>query len=288
MKIISTNALIATLFLCSSFAALLIVATHSASKTYSSATFAYNEPPTYTAVAANARPTRPDRNLREVTARAIIPEASAKTTEEIVTDTEAKVTGLEETVQPEIFEATEFTTQHPTNLELEEPIKSTTVTEVATKPTTITTREVTEITPDTFEAAVITEVYRLTNKERSKKDLPILTLDQGLSNTAKQKAASMVQYDYFAHTDPFGCDFTCLLADTGYKALAWGENLMQYSGTRKPSAQTLAETTVKNWLKSSGHRENVLNPDYTHEGIAVVKTGNTYYVVSHYARPKID
>lgn len=280
MKIISTNALIATLFLCSSFAALLIVTTHSASRAYSSATFAYSEPPTYTAVAASARSTRPDRNLREVTARAIIPEASAKTTEEIVTDTE-------ETVQPEIFKAAELTTQHPTNLELEEPIKSTTATEASTKPTTVATTEAKK-TPDAFEAAVITEVYKLTNKERSKKDLPVLTLDQGLSNTAEQKAASMVQYDYFAHTDPFGCDFTCLLADTGYKALAWGENLMQYSGTRRPSAQALAETTVKNWLKSSGHRENVLNADYTHEGIAVIKTGNTYYVVSHYARPKID
>lgn len=275
MKIIGTNALIAALFLCSSIAALLIVTKHSSSVAVSSeAVFSYAEPPTYTAVVVQTETKRNVRERKVDIARAIIPEAVAQTVTETapVTTTQPE-TLLEQPVEPTAIIPPQFEQPDMPTEEFEEVKKKT--------PITISVPPV-----DAFSAEVIAAVHRLTNAERKRKGLPTLTLDTQLTATAMSKADSMAKLDYFAHTDPHGCDFTCLLKDSGYKALAWGENLMQYSSTKRPTAESLAETTVKNWLKSSGHRENILNADYTHEGVAVIKTGNTYYIVSHYTKPK--
>lgn len=37
---------------------------------------------------------------------------------------------------------------------------------------------------------------------------------------------------------------------------------------------------VEGWMNSSGHRENILFPEYTHGGIGVVKV-NDYYIITH-------
>lgn len=174
------------------------------------------------------------------------------------------------------------------------PVKKSTPTpkSVPTPTSVVVATTPTEPTPpttsatDNYTETVITEIHRLTNAARRKAGLPTLAYDAELAATANQKAIDIAARHYFAHTDPDGCDFTCLLKSTHYPALAWGENLMQFTSSKQPSALTLAKQTVENWLKSDGHRENILNEKYTHEGIAVVTDGIAYYAVAHFATPK--
>lgn len=149
------------------------------------------------------------------------------------------------------------------------------------EPETVSEKQATD-----FETVVVLEIHRLTNEARKKRKLTPLTLSPQLSETAEYKATDMIKRDYFAHANPNGCDYTCVLETFDFKALAWGENLFQYTSTNPPEADELAEIIVTQWLKSSGHRENILNPDYTHEGISLVKSGKTFYAVTHFAKPK--
>ncbi|RLQ95214.1 CAP domain-containing protein [Falsibacillus albus] len=110
------------------------------------------------------------------------------------------------------------------------------------------------------------QVVDLTNKERTQRGLSPLKVDKNLSNMAREKSADMQRNHYFDHQSPtYGSPFD-MMKKWGIDYRSAGENIAM--GQQSP------QEVVTAWMNSQGHRENILNPDYTHIGVGYVKDGN--------------
>jgi hypothetical protein len=106
------------------------------------------------------------------------------------------------------------------------------------------------------------EVVRLTNLEREKAGLPPLILADNLMELATVKAQDMADNRYLGHDSPtFG--MTKDLLDRSLWRKWMGENLAR--GSRTP------EAVVNGWMRSDGHRANILKADTTHIGVGVAE-----------------
>lgn len=109
------------------------------------------------------------------------------------------------------------------------------------------------------------EVIRLVNKERAEVGLPALKYDWELARVAKYKSRDMNNVGYFSHNSPtYGSPFT-MMKDFGISYKSAGENIAR--------GQASAEEVVNAWMNSPGHRENILNEDFTHIGVGYVDDG---------------
>ena len=107
------------------------------------------------------------------------------------------------------------------------------------------------------------EVLNLVNVERSKNGLSALTFDSQLSNVATIKSQDMVNKNYFSHTSPtYGSPFD-MMKQFGISYKTAGENIAM--GQKTP------QEVVNSWMNSQGHRENILNPNFTNLGVGVAK-----------------
>lgn len=110
------------------------------------------------------------------------------------------------------------------------------------------------------------QVVDLTNKEREKAGLKALKADTELSKVARAKSKDMADNGYFDHNSPtYGSPFD-MMKSFGISYKTAGENIAQ--GQKTP------EEVVEAWMNSQGHRENILNPEYTNIGVGYVENGN--------------
>ncbi|ARV59548.1 hypothetical protein BZZ01_13725 [Nostocales cyanobacterium HT-58-2] len=112
-----------------------------------------------------------------------------------------------------------------------------------------------ESSDKTFEQQVI----ELTNQERAKNGLSPLKANAELNYTADKYAEEMSGRRVLSHTSPDGSQPWDRAEAVGYEAQMMGENIA--SGQRTP------EEVVKAWMNSSGHRANILKPQYTDIGV---------------------
>ena len=110
----------------------------------------------------------------------------------------------------------------------------------------------------------------LLNVERARHDLAPLEGNEQLSRAAQRYSAKMVRRRFFSHVCPDGSTLkTRVRKGTRYinksvRDWSLGENLAW--GSRQ-LATPLA--TVRAWMRSSGHRENILNARFHDVGIGV-------------------
>ncbi|MDP3685835.1 MAG: CAP domain-containing protein, partial [bacterium] len=138
------------------------------------------------------------------------------------------------------------------------------------------------LTPDVARLSTITAptLVKLTNAERQKAGLPPLSEHSGLVRSAQLKGEHMLRHDYFDHTSPDGVSPWAWFNRTQYPYLYAGENLaIDFSD---------AGDVVTAWVKSPGHRRNLLSDRYNEIGMAVVTgefEGRTAtIVVQHFGR----
>ena len=105
-------------------------------------------------------------------------------------------------------------------------------------------------------------IIELTNTERARSGAVLLRENKALSEAARQKAADMFAFNYWAHVSPSGRTPWAFFGDVGYKYQYAGENLAR--DFRDP------ESVVKAWMNSPSHRENLMNQKYQEIGVAVV------------------
>lgn len=128
----------------------------------------------------------------------------------------------------------------------------------------------------------LVDLYDQTNLERQQNGLSRLKYSPVLEEAAKQKAADMFANDYWAHISPSGTTPWDFFESVEYRYLYAGENL----------AKDFDKSTnlVAAWMNSPTHRENILNPNYTEIGFAIVNgdlSGNeTTLVVQMFAKPE--
>ncbi len=115
-----------------------------------------------------------------------------------------------------------------------------------------------------------------TNAARGQMGLSQLAQDPGLIAAARQHALEMATMDYFSHTSPVPGHETVAhrLTKTGSPLVTVGENLALLQG--QPD---LAKAAIAGWLESPGHRENLLNPTFTHVGFGTAVNGRNETVI---------
>ncbi|HQD41051.1 MAG TPA: CAP domain-containing protein [Bacillota bacterium] len=109
------------------------------------------------------------------------------------------------------------------------------------------------------------KLINLINEERKKAGLNPLAVDLKLSKVARIKSEDMRTNNYFSHTSPtYGSPFQ-MMKDFGITYKSAAENIA------KTSSVDRAHT---GFMNSEGHRQNILNPGYTHIGVGI---SGSYY-----------
>lgn len=144
------------------------------------------------------------------------------------------------------------------------PFQSIQIPEKQTTPSTNSNEQSTEQTTTVLEWEQ--QVVDLVNEERAKVGLSPLQLDTALSNVARYKSADMRDKQYFSHQSPtYGSPFE-MMDQFGIE--------YQYAGENIAAGQVSPEAVMEAWMNSQGHRENILNPNYTHIGVGYVSGGS--------------
>lgn len=125
----------------------------------------------------------------------------------------------------------------------------------------------------------VASVIEITNKERTKAGLTMLTPNLMLVSSAKIKVEDMITREYFEHASPTGKTVSDLGTQVGYDYLTMGENLALGNFST-------AEELVAAWMNSPGHRANILSTNYTEIGIYLAQgkyQGKTvWFAVQHF------
>ena len=99
------------------------------------------------------------------------------------------------------------------------------------------------------------------NAARAKAGCGPLRLNGKLAAAAKSHARAMAEQNFFGHAGKDGSRFSSRIARQGYAYRAAAENI---AAGQKSAGQ------VASWMKSSGHRRNILDCRMQDTGIALV------------------
>lgn len=98
------------------------------------------------------------------------------------------------------------------------------------------------------------------NRERAARGLRPLRVNERLSLAANDRISDMFAKSYFDHVSPDGLQPFVWAQQRGYRYRLIGENLaVGYRGT----------AVVDGWMRSKGHRENILQRGFDEVGIAI-------------------
>ena len=107
------------------------------------------------------------------------------------------------------------------------------------------------------------DVLGVLNADRAELGLPELHLNTKLTKAAYEKAHDIFQKNYFSHVSPEGVQPWDFINQTNQPYKTAGENLaLNYTNPYELEAD---------FLKSPGHRENLLSQNFSDVGIAVVE-----------------
>lgn len=109
-------------------------------------------------------------------------------------------------------------------------------------------------------------LFELTNKERAKEELPSLAPNAVLFKLARAHSANMAKQGKMEHKLD-GKGPAQRAKDIGYRYARVGENVAWTDGG------TIKEV-VKGWMKSEGHRANILHKEYREIGLGVAEDDN--------------
>ena len=104
----------------------------------------------------------------------------------------------------------------------------------------------------------------LINAERARAGDQPLTENVMLERAAVLHSLDMAKRQYFEHVDPDGVHPDARIVQQGYPPILVGENLA-WGETVKSSPAVI----VSMWMRSPGHRANILEPQYREIGIGM-------------------
>jgi uncharacterized protein YkwD len=102
----------------------------------------------------------------------------------------------------------------------------------------------------------------LVNHARSARGLPPLVAAKPLLKAADHKSRDIIRCNEFSH-EACGREFTYWMTHFGYEGCSEGENIAWGSGGLGTPA-----SIFKAWMRSQGHRENILGP-YEETGVGL-------------------
>jgi uncharacterized protein YkwD len=106
-------------------------------------------------------------------------------------------------------------------------------------------------------------MLELLNQTRKAAGLSTLQADDELREIALLHSTDMAEHNFFGHVSPTTGNTEDRARRSGVIVAAYGENVAEAES---------AESSFDGLMASPGHRANMLNPQYTHVGIAAVST----------------
>jgi uncharacterized protein YkwD len=114
--------------------------------------------------------------------------------------------------------------------------------------------------PSDAPAAEMAQVIDLVNLERAQNGLGPLAYNENLAASAQTYAQRMAEGNFFAHTAPDGSTMVGRAESAGYAAWTFlAENLA--------GGQPSPDRVVAAWMKSPGHRANILSAEANEVGV---------------------
>ena len=123
-------------------------------------------------------------------------------------------------------------------------------------------------------AAAEQELFRMINRDRAEAGLPELAWNEWLAQAARKHAAEMARRGRLSHQFDGEPGLRDRIAATGLRFNASAENVAS-----SPSPAEIND----GWMRSPGHRANILEPKYNAIGVAIVRSGNELYAVADLA-----
>lgn len=123
------------------------------------------------------------------------------------------------------------------------------------------------------------QILALVNQKRKEAGCDPITLDRRLIDAANRHASDMARRGYFDHESPSGEKAGSRVTDAGYSWRRYGENIAK--GQESPYR------VMADWMKSPGHRENILDCRLDEMGVGLaLDSGKTPYWVQEFATPR--
>lgn len=152
--------------------------------------------------------------------------------------------------------------------------------------------------PSVKAADLVLRIHAHINEERAKQGLSPLAWDKALSRIAASHSRDMATRKYLAHDSPEGQGFphryrqaayTCRIRIGGtilggaenialnhlYNSVTTVNGIAHYDWN---SSEKIARKALEGWMKSPGHRKNILTPHWKREGIGaeIAPDGKVY------------
>jgi uncharacterized protein YkwD len=139
-----------------------------------------------------------------------------------------------------------------------------------------------EVKPQSTETAEMEkEAFRQINRIRKDKGLAPLKADEKLTHLARGFSRLMAEENFFDHESPSGETVVDRAKKAGLEYWRLGENIFKSVNVPNP-----ADRAVDAWMKSPGHRKNILTEEFTTTGLGVWKQGKTVYFTQEFTRPR--
>lgn len=115
-------------------------------------------------------------------------------------------------------------------------------------------------------AAFAQKIVELVNAQRAQHGCGPLTVDPRIQTAAQAHSDDMAARNYYEHNTPEGVDPGTRMTRAGFPWQSWGENI--FKSPKDPA------TAMDGWMKSPGHRDNILNCSYKSTGVGVNLSAN--------------
>src|SRR5262245_22602233 len=125
-----------------------------------------------------------------------------------------------------------------------------------------------------FEADLEQQLIRLINEERAKRGLERLTPNEHLRESARKHTERLADSGLLSHQFKDEPQLANRIAATGLNFFASAENV---------GLATDWPDVHPGFMRSEGHRANILSPKYNAVGVGVLKRGDYYYVTQNFA-----
>jgi len=158
----------------------------------------------------------------------------------------------------------------------------------------------TEEGPEINETAVERWIHRFTNEEREAQGLDRLARNETLDDIAGYHSDDMAEREYYSHRGPSGetvedrfekFDMNCREYYGEVSYFRGSENIAQITDDSNFSVadyyetpREIARVLVDSWMDSEGHRENILTPYWTAEGIGVNVTDDRIVATQNFCK----
>ncbi len=120
-------------------------------------------------------------------------------------------------------------------------------------------------------------LFDAANHERHQQGLPELKWDDALSSAARKHAERMAEHGMLSHQLLGEAGLPTRVAQAGVHHSWLSENIAE---------GTSANDIHDQFMKSTNHRANILDPDMDTVGIGVVESGGKWYAVEDFIKAK--